>query len=231
MAAIDLFKRFRLTIAALAYTVWSGGATPSTDPRIRAGAGAASASEPNGSLWLRTDGPSQTRVGSAWYKLSSLLYAAVAASTAITGATETATLFSPQFSVPAGALEAGSVLRIRAQGIHTATTDAETHTIALKLGSITIASVAAVDPANDDMFYFDAIVVIRTAGASGTLVATGTLMAAAATAAGDAAPFLLASTAIDTTAAHIVGVEIDRQASATDGDSARLDILVVERLA
>jgi hypothetical protein len=38
----------------------------------------------------------------------------------------------------------------------------------------------------------------------------------------------LASTTIDTTATQAIAVWIDRQASATDSDSARLDMLSVE---
>ena len=154
-------------------------------------------------------------------------FAQVAASTAITGATETDTAFSQSYTVPANTLKAGTRIRVRAQGIHTATTGTEDHTIALKLGSITIASKAAVDPADNDLFYFDAEIVCRTAGGSGTLVACGSL-AVGASGAGALVGFLLASTTIDTTAANILGVYIDRQATATDGDSARLDVLTVD---
>jgi hypothetical protein len=156
------------------------------------------------------------------------VYCSVAASAAITGATETETLFDSQISLPANTLKAGTVVRVRAQGIHTATTGSEDHSMILKIGSVAVTTMAAIDPANSDLWYFDAIIVCRTAGAGGTIVATGTQLAQAATGVGTAKPFLLASTTLDTTGANIVGVAIDRQGTATDSDSARLDVMFVE---
>ena len=157
-----------------------------------------------------------------------LAYVNTAASDPITGATETETLFSTQYSLPANSLKAGTVVRVRAQGIHTATTGSENHSMILKIGSVAVTTMATVDPANNDIWYFDAVIICRTAGASGTIVASGTQLAQAQTGVGTAKPFFLASTTIDTTGANIIGVAIDRQASATDSDSARLDVLTVE---
>lgn len=154
-------------------------------------------------------------------------YRSVAASTAITGATETETNFDTNYTMPAATLKAGTRVRIRAQGIHTATTGSEDHTILLKLGSVTLASFAAVDPANNDVFYFDFEFVCRTAGASGTIVGCGTAGAVTPTT-GTAKVVALASTTVDTTAANVVAVAIDRQSTATDSDSARLDYLTVD---
>lgn len=164
------------------------------------------------------------------YRVGSLIGAIVAASTAITGTQEAETAFDQAVSIPADMLEAGSVVRIRAQGIHTSTTGTETHTIALKIGATTIYTVASVDPANNDIWVIDVAVTIRTAGASGTCVACGWALATGAHATGTAKAVYLASTAIDTTVANSVAVYIDRQATATDGDSARLDSLIVELL-
>lgn len=159
-------------------------------------------------------------------KVGGLASASIAASTAITGTTETETNFSTTYSLPANSLKAGTVVSIRAQGIHTATTDAETHTILLKLGSTTLASFSAVDPADGDIFYFDFEFVCRTNGATGTIVGCG-VGGAVTPVTGTAKAIHLASTTIDTTAALVIAVAIDRQASATDGDSARLDYLRV----
>lgn len=159
-----------------------------------------------------------------------VVYTATAASAAITGATETETLFDSQISLPANTLKAGTTVRIRAQGIHTATTGAETHSMILKIGSVAITTMAAIDPVDNDIFYFDCTLVCRTAGAGGTVVATGVQLAQAASGVGTAKPFALASTVLNTTGANIVGVAIDRQAAAVDSDSARLDVLVVEVL-
>lgn len=156
-------------------------------------------------------------------------YVQTAASTAITGTQEADTAFDKSYTIPANTLKAGTRIRIRACGVHTATTGTETHTMALKIGSTTITSKASIDPANNDIFYFDIEVVIRTAGANGTMVATG-VQAFGASGTAAAVAVLLASTAIDTTVTKNVAVYIDRQTTATDTDSARLDILAVDIL-
>lgn len=155
--------------------------------------------------------------------------ASVAASTAITGTQEAETNFDTTVTLAANTLKAGTRLKIRAQGIHTATTGSETHTILLKLGSTTLASKASIDPADNNLFYFDFEVVCRTAGASGTMVGCG-LLGTGASGTGSVFPLLLAETSIDTTGALVVAVAIDRQSTATDTDSARLDFLTVDVL-
>ncbi|MEQ1571069.1 MAG: hypothetical protein ABMA64_35900 [Myxococcota bacterium] len=165
-------------------------------------------------------------IGSTLYRVGYLLGSSTAASTALAGTQEADTAFDVSHTIPAGSLVAGSVIRIRAQGIHTATTGAETHTMALKIGTTTIAAKAAIDPANSDVFYFDLVLTARTVGAGGTMVGAG-VMAFGASGTGAATVVALASTALDTTVDQAVAVWIDRQAVATDGDSARLDLLVV----
>lgn len=160
-------------------------------------------------------------------KIGGLAYASTAASTAITGTTETETVFDTFYTLPANSLTAGCKLRIHAQGIHTSTTSSETHTMALKIGSVTLISKASIDPANNDIFAFDFDVVCRTAGASGTIVGHGS-SDFGATATANPVTNYLASTTIDTTASNVIGVYIDRQSTATDSDSARLDLLTVE---
>lgn len=169
-------------------------------------------------------------IATSFYRVGALMGAIVAASTAITGATETEAAFDKSVVIPANVLEAGSVVRIRAQGIHTATTGSETHSLLLKIGATTVYTVASVDPANNDIWVIDLEVTIRTAGSSGTCVGAGFALASGAHATGTAKAIYLASTAIDTTVDNTVAVSIDRQASATDGDSARLDYLSVEVL-
>lgn len=154
-------------------------------------------------------------------------YRSVAASTAITGATETETNFDTAYTMPADTLKEGTRVRIRAQGIHTATTGSETHTILLKLGSTTLASVASVNPADSDVFYFDFELVCRTNGASGTFVGCGHV-AVGAPGTGACVVVHKASTSVDTTGALAIAVAIDRQSTATDSDSARLDFLTVD---
>lgn len=169
-------------------------------------------------------------IGSTYYRVAALMGVSTAASTALTGTQEADTAFDVSATIPANTLEAGSVIRFRAQWIHTATTGSETHVIEFKLGTTTIASMTAIDPATNDIGYIEGVIVVRTIGASGTMVATGVQLDHGATGVGTAKPWFLASTAIDTTADLAAAVFIDRQASATDSDSARVDVLVVELL-
>jgi hypothetical protein len=151
----------------------------------------------------------------------------VSNSTAIDGTQEAATSFDRTRTIKGGRLRAGSQLRIRAMGSHTATTGTETHDMSLLLGSEVLATKASIDPANSDVFMFDFLVQVRTIGASGTIAGMG-IMAFGAS--GTANPVVVrkAQATIDTTADLIVAVQIDRQATATDGDSARLEILSVD---
>jgi hypothetical protein len=162
-------------------------------------------------------------------KIGGSAFAQVTASTAITGASENETMFDQSYTLPANTLGQGTRVRIRAQGIHTATTSSETHTMTLKVGSVSLVSQASIDPANNDLFYFDFEFVCRTTGGSGTIVGCG-VAAFGASATANPTVRYLASTTIDTTAANIIGVYIDRQSSATDSDSARLDFLTVDVL-
>lgn len=163
-----------------------------------------------------------------YLKMSSvLLYSQVAASTAITGATETSTAFDQYYTVKANALEAGSVIRGRAWGKYTATTGSETHTLALKLGSVALFTSTNLDPANDDYWEIDFEIVVRTVGASGTMVGRATMRNGASAAAGTILAYYLDSATVDTTADNILAVYMDRQGTATDSDSARQDSMVV----
>ena len=156
--------------------------------------------------------------------ISGLLYAAVAASSAVTNTTTETTMHS--VSIPADTLRAGMVLRIRAQGIATATNSTDTLTIKVKLGSTVVCATAAVDVANNDVWVLDTEVTIRTEGASGTLVAAGLAVLGVegtATARAD----MLASTAVDTTAAITVAVTATWSV-ASASNSCRNDVFNVE---
>jgi hypothetical protein len=154
-------------------------------------------------------------------------YTSVAASAAVTNTT-TETAFDKSYTFAANALKAGDVIRVRAQVIATATNSTDTLTLKLLIGTTTVVATAAVDVANNDIGYIDALIVIRTAGASGTLVATGIQgLGVEATATGK--PFKLASTAVDTTAAQAITVSATWSV-ANAGNSCRLDVLNVEIL-
>lgn len=189
--------------------------------------------------WSLTPGTSKRRIGTVVVKsatVGSILLCPgeftpvmdtisnTAASTAQLGTVETLTNFDKTYTIKANRLKPGSRVHVRACGIHTGTTGAETHDMLLRFGTIAIATKSGVDPADNDIFFFDFDIIIRTAT---TLVATGTIAVGAS---GTAAPVtvLLGSTVCDTTIDNIVAIAIDRQAAAADTDSCRLDILAVE---
>lgn len=176
----------------------------------------------------QTDGTTDKPVN-GW--LGGVVYSAVAASAAHSDTT-TEALFDKQYSIPANTLVAGSIIKVRYQGIATATNSTDTLTIKLYIGGLAgtaILTGTATDVANNAIFAGEALIQIRTAGASGTLVAVGThtdVPAASGTATHGICE-ITASTAIDTTAAQVVGVGADWSV-ADAGNSARLDIMVVE---
>lgn len=159
-----------------------------------------------------------------------MVYANTAASTAISNTT-TEALFDTQYSIPANTLKAGTVVKIRYQGIATATDSTDTLTIVLYIGGLTgtaLISHAATDVANNNVFTGEYTLIIRTAGASGTMVGVGTYKSVpAAEGTMTVKDDILASTAIDTTAAQVVGVSADWSV-ATANNSVRLDVLTVE---
>lgn len=155
---------------------------------------------------------------------SSNLYTATAASAAVTN-TVTETAFDKTYTFAANQLKAGDVIRIRGQAIATATNSTDTLTIRVKIGSTTVVASAALDVANNDVAVFDITLVIRTAGASGTVVGSG-FVTIGPPATATVKPFALASTTIDTTATQ--AITVTAQWSVADpGNSVRLDNLVV----
>jgi hypothetical protein len=161
---------------------------------------------------LRTEDPHQK------------LYTNVAASSAVTNTTA-ATAFDVSYTILANMLQAGDRLRIRLGGIATATNSTDTLAITLKIGSTTVFATAAVDVADNDCFFIDAELTIRTSGASGTVIGNGV-----ATIKTTATARMLNSTAIDTTATQAITVTATWSVASTS-NSCRLDLLSVERLA
>ena len=159
-----------------------------------------------------------------------VVYRNVAAGTAHTNSTTETLLGS--YSIPADTLKAGSVIKVRYQGIATATNGTDTLLVKLYIGGLSgtaLLTGTATDVANDNIFAGEATIVIRTAGASGTLVAVGTHtdVPAASGTATQGITEITASTTVDTTAAQVIGVGADWSA-ASASNSCRLDILVVE---
>lgn len=158
-----------------------------------------------------------------------VVYRLLAAGTALTGSSTETALGS--FSIDASTLKAGTVVKIRYQGIATATNSTDTLTIKTYIGGLSgtaLLTSSATDATNNDIFEGEVTLVVRTAGASGTFVAVGghtKVEGASGTATRVSA--ITASTTIDTTVAQVVAVS--GQWSTTSGsNSCRLDILTVE---
>lgn len=160
--------------------------------------------------------------------LETLLYANTAESAEHENTTDAAD-FDKSYTIAANTLKAGDVIRIRGHVTVNDNNAADTLTLLLKIGSVTIVSSDALDVADGDIFYFDAEVIVRTIGAAGTIVANGiTAYDAAGT---DTEPnnFVLAETALDTTAAAKIAVNADWSAAHADNE-ASLTMLTVELL-
>lgn len=159
-----------------------------------------------------------------------VVYTNEAASSAISNTT-TETLFSTQYSVPKNSLSAGQLIRIRYQGIATATNSTDTLAIKLYIGGTAgtlLLSHTATDVADNNVFQGEYELIVRTVGASGTIVGVGT--AKSVPAAEGTATYkddILASTAIDTTAAQVIGVSATWSV-ASASNSVRLDFLRIE---
>lgn len=150
----------------------------------------------------------------------------VAAGTALT-ASSTQTALATH-SIPANRLKAGSRIRFFAQAIATATNSTDTLTLRISLGGLAnvVFATAAIDVANNDIGVITGEIVVRTAGASGTMVGAG-LGSLGVPTTGTARGSSMASTTLDTTAAN--SLVLSGQWSTTDpGNSCRADIFSFE---
>ena len=157
-------------------------------------------------------------------------YTNTAASSALT-ASSTETLFDTSYSIPANSLVAGQLIKISYWGICTATNGTDTFASVLRIGGVAGTALythTATDVANNNIFLGEFNLIIRSVGASGTVVGWGwgkNVPAAEGTIA--VRDDVLASTTIDTTVAQVIGVT-GQFSSTNAGNSARLDFLSVE---
>ncbi len=159
-----------------------------------------------------------------------LAYSNTAASTAITGTTATEQLFDSSYTIPANTLKAGSVVKVRVQGI--ATTTSSTDTIAYKLyiggsGGTALVSVAATNATDADTFLMEDQIVCRTAGTTGTIVAVGTYKVSSAEGTMTVKDDILGSTTLNTQQNNAI-VVTGTWSVANACNSCRVDILTVE---
>ena len=137
-------------------------------------------------------------------------------------------------AIPANTLVAGSTIRVRSMGITTAQNSTDTLKIYLSLGPTTTAlasreellATTAVDQEDNDVFYIDAVIQVRTIGSSGTAVAMIEFQDpdAAATATKRS---LKASFTLNTTVEQTLAVSGEWSVANT-GNSCRSDVFCVD---
>jgi hypothetical protein len=159
-----------------------------------------------------------------------VVYTNEAASTAISNST-TETLFSTQYSVPAKPSVPASSSRSASRASRrppTAPTRWRSSSTSAASPAPRSSAMAATDVADNNVFEGEYEVIMRTVGASGTMVGTGTFKSVPA-AEGTATykDDILASTAIDTTVAQVIGVSATWSV-ASASNSVRLDFMRVE---
>jgi hypothetical protein len=162
-------------------------------------------------------------------KVELLAYVNTTDSTAITGTQEALTSFDRNVTLSANTIRSGDVFIVEGTIVHTATTGAETHDIQVGFGGATLLTVTGIDPADNDVFYFRLRVVFRSVGTAGSIQVDGIFISGAPGAATARAVRTDGQT-VDTTANMLVSAKIDRQAAATDSDSAFLENFAVSKL-
>jgi hypothetical protein len=153
-----------------------------------------------------------------------LVYRNAAASTAVTSTTETD--FDKSYTIGANRLRAGAVIRIRAQAFVTSAAGGGTLNLRLKIGGIVIEETGAVAAGSSFLGYFDATLIVRTIGSSGTIVGT-TLYGMDTYDVVTPKIGFLGSNTINTTVAQTIKMSAQWSNS---GNSVRLDIFSVEIL-
>jgi hypothetical protein len=140
-------------------------------------------------------------------------------------------LFDKYTTIPAGYLKAGDVIHVTGQVTVADNNSTDTLTLTLRLGGLSgtaVIATAAVDVADNDVGYIDAYLVVRTVGSSGTFVASG-VQGLGVPGTVTAKPFTKVSTAVDTTAALVIGISADWSVGHADNE-ASLTTLIVEVL-
>lgn len=161
----NLINRNRGALSALALEVRTAlGQANYLGPTISAGSAVPTATEPDGSGYLRA--------GSATSCIPLTfggVLAELAATAAVTNTVNTEQTFGTPYSIEAGRLKTGQQIIIEGHGEATATAGTDTLTYKVYIGSNAIITSAAVDAATNDKFAFRFVGTILNAGASAKL--------------------------------------------------------------
>ena len=129
------------------------------------------------------------------------------------------------FSIPANKLELGDIIRIQVRATVTDNNSTDTLTPILNFGGTAIATGAALDVADSDVVWADAIVAVTAVGSSGTMTAHSEIRTDAV-----AATTVRATTALsskDTTGALAIALNVDWSVAHAE-NIVRLDSFIVE---
>lgn len=143
-----------------------------------------------------------------------ILYEIMAPSTGITNTTTETAFSNGQYTIPANYLQPGDVLVIRGRTTLTSHNGTDTHNIKIYIGSVLIASSGAVNLAANSVVEWALFLTVRTIGATGTIVASGYLMAGVP-GTGTPVGVVLSSTTLDTTVAETIKVTSTASAAST----------------
>jgi hypothetical protein len=144
--------------------------------------------------------------------------------------TTTETAFDKSVTVDGPSLKAGDVLHIRARVFVEDNNSTDTLNLKLYVGTQEIAATGAVDVADNDIGYIDAMVVVREGGATGKLSASGvTALGVPGTV--TAKPFRLAEAAEDLSGDIAITVKATWSVAHADNECELEDLIVLHHAA
>ncbi len=138
--------------------------------------------------------------------------------------------FDQKVTIAAGDLQEGDVLHIRAAFKAPATHDTDTFNFKLYVGTELIKATGAVNLANDEIAYIDAMVTVRAAGASGKLAGSG-VYGIGAEGTATAKPFIKEEAAEDLSVAVDVKATVTVSVSDVGNEAILKDLVVVRHRA
>ena len=172
-------------------------------------------------IYLGSGGSFATPVG--------LAHSTVAESALITNTTDETVFSTGTYAIPANALAIGSVVKFWCAGTAPSTFDVDTLTLRVRINGLTTSIIGAVTPidvADNAVFVISGECVVRSAGATGTLIASS-IGSLGANGSYTAAPVtLIATQPVVTTGTNTLSVTA-QWSNANAGNTVRLDMLNV----
>jgi len=226
VAANDIIDAVNLTDALINTTemAFLDGATAGTSVASKALIAGSDGSEAFIGRLTTTDG-----VASGTAKvIGGLAYSNAAASTAI-ASTSAETAFDTAYTLPANTLKAGTVVKVRMQGIGTTVVGSDTLAYKLYIGGLSgtaLITSAATTMVNSHTIQAEVTLICRTAGTTGTFVSTGTYKVNSAEGTMTVKDDIVASTSLNTQASQLITASATF--NTTNANSVRLDIFTVE---